>query len=394
MTSFVTYDYITGYEDGTIRPKNNITRAEFTTILDRIFLEFVTSGIYSGDISGNAIIVEQNVALKDVTINGDLVIPEGIKETLKLKNVLVKGNLVLREKIDISEISCDGKIIHMYSDIDIDYDKYISEEYGIEFSIPNSAKVVEKWNETKINYKTENLLVIDIIQSGDYYLKNIETIAKEVIHNSENIYVISEKGNFNNIKYHLYKDTSAENDNNLLIIKRDNLVYKILFNKITEENLLDNVLGTIDFFDTENITERKNVIYKNSKLKIKFTYREGYIGVDDSYNTNSVYSGDAPIKLFIQVNTITDIQEYSFNEVAYMLKNLAREDGILIKSETLEVYNNDAIKMKIVSEEKLMYSLYVIDNNILYKFIFMSEEEIMNEIGEDLFKQVIASMQF
>lgn len=394
ITTFSICNYINGYKDETIRPKNNITRAEFVTILNRIFDLLANTGIYSDDISGNVIIVGKNVVLNNIIINGDLIIPEGVKETFKTRNVKVRGNLILREKIDTDEISCEGKEVILYSEDEVIYDKYISKEYGIKFSIPFESNVIEKWNGKIIDYEEKDLLMIDIIESSDYYLKNIKTIFKEDIRNIDNVYELLEEGKIGNVDYTLYKDVTSLNDNNLLMLKRDNYVYKIYFYNITQKNLIDNVLGTIEFFDTDKVIERKNIRYKNSKLNLEFIYRDGYIGVDDSYNTNNIYSGDAPIKLFIQVNTITDINNYSFNEVVYMLKNLARDDGILKRTETLRVYNNDAAKMEIISEDKLMYSLYVVDGNILYKFLFMSEEEIIKEIGEDLFKQILLSIEF
>ena len=117
------------------------------------------------------------------------------------------------------------------------------------------------------------------------------------------------------------------------------------------------------------------------------------MGVDDSYNTNNIYSGDAPMKLFIQVNTITDIQDYEFKEVIYLLKTLARKDGELQKTETLKILNRDAVRFEIVSEEKLMYSLYIVDGNILYNFIFIASEDVMNEVGEEFFDEIIDNIE-
>lgn len=393
MYTFVTYNYLNGYEDGSIRPKENITRAEFVTIVDRMFSEIAMGGMYTETLSGNMLVIGKSVVLNNLIVNGNLIISEGTKETFIAQNVEVKGNLILRENIDTSEIECIGKKIILYSEDDITYDKYSNEEYGIEFSIPSNAKVVEKWKDKSINYDEEDLIIIDVMQSDEYYLKSIETIAKAELRKVDNNYNKTEQGQIGNIEYILYKEAGQKSKYNLLIIKRDNTIYTLLFNQITIENLIDNVLGTLNFTESEKIIDRKNVIYKNNKLNLKFTYREGYIGVDDSYNTNNIYSGDAPIKLFIQVNTITDLQDYSFDEVIYLLKNLAREDGILKTTEKLSVYSKDAVKMEIVSEDKLLYSLYVVNGNVLYKLIFMAEEEIMNEIGDDLFNQVIASIE-
>jgi len=394
LDTFIINGYITGYSDGTIKPKGNITRAEFVTILNRIFAEIATSGIYTNIISGNVIVIGKNVVLNNLVVNGDLILAEGIKETLIIKNVEVKGNLILRENIDTSKILYAQKKINLYEDDVEILNKYINLDYGIEFSIPKSVKVYQKWENDITNYKKENIIIIEINQSEDNYYKNLDTIAKNEIKKVDNIYDIKEKGKINTIEYILYSDITQNSESFLLILKRDSTVYTLLFNKITINNLVDNVLGTLNFFETEKVSDRKNIIYKNSKLNLKFSYREGYIGIDDSYNTNNIYTGDAPIKLFIQVNTITDMNEYSLDEIIYLLKSLTKEDGEISETKKLKVFNKDAVQFKVISEDKLLYTLYVIDKNVLYKFIFMSDKNIMNEIGKELFNEIIYSLEF
>lgn len=393
VNTFVMFDYVKGYEDGTIRPKNNITRAELITVISRIFSEIATGGIYSDSLSGNLIVIGKNVVLKDLTINGNLIIAEGTKETIALKNVEVRGDLILREKIDTKEIFCMGRKVLMYLENEDNFNIYNNKDYGINFSISSDVKVIEKWNNKDINYNSENLIVIDIDKSDEYYLKSIETIGKSEIRKVDNIYKEVENGRIDNVQYILYKDTDAKHKYNLLVLKRDNVVYTMLFNNVSINNLVDNVLGTINFYETELIKDRKNIIYKNNKLNLKFSYKEGYVGVDDSYNTNNIYSGDAPMKLFIQVNTITDMQDYEFSEIVYLLKTLARKDGELQKTESLKLLNKDAVKFVIVSEDKLMNSLYIIDENILYNFIFIAAEDVMNEVGDQFFDEIIENIE-
>ena len=140
--------------------------------------------------------------------------------------------------------------------------------------------------------------------------------------------------------------------------------------------------------------DRESVIYKNSKLNLKFTYREGYVGVDDSYNTQKIYSGDAPFKLFIQVTTITDMQDYSFEEVQYLLRTLAVKDGELLETEKMKIINENAVKFKILTQEnKIMDSLYIVIGNNLYNLIFTAEEKAMNEVGDYFFEEIIKSIE-
>ena len=394
VSAFINFEYISGYEDGTIRPKAYITRAEFITILNRMFETIAVNGMYTGNFSGNMIVTGKNIVLNDLVINGNLIIAEGTNKTIRLKDVTVRGNLILREEIDTSEIHVYGNKFYAYEDLEERLNQYVNEEYGIEFSISDLVTVIESWNVENIDYSEKNMLLINIEQSDEYYLKSIGTIGKDKIREVDNIYNEAEKGMIGNAFYILYDDISKGDEYKFLVIKRDNTVYTLLFRNITADNLVDNVLATLKLVDGEKITDRKNVIYKNSKLNLKFAYREGYIGVDDSYNTNNVYSGDAPLKLFIQVNIITDMQDYSFEEVQYLLKTLANKDGELLKTEKMQIINKDAVKFKILTtENKIMYSLYIVIGNNLYNLIFTADELVMNEIGDYFFEEIIRSLE-
>lgn len=84
--------------NGMFRPADTITRAEVVTILDNIFnANYNTSGEYTGDVDGSAVISADNVTLKDMHITGDLIVAEGVGEGhVELDNVTVDGRLLVR----------------------------------------------------------------------------------------------------------------------------------------------------------------------------------------------------------------------------------------------------------------------------------------------------------
>lgn len=84
--------------NGLFRPADTITRAEVVTILDNIFsANYNTSGEYTGDVDGSAVISADAVTLKDMHITGDLIIAEGVGEGhVELDNVTVDGRLLVR----------------------------------------------------------------------------------------------------------------------------------------------------------------------------------------------------------------------------------------------------------------------------------------------------------
>ncbi|WZL72511.1 GLUG motif-containing protein [Clostridiaceae bacterium 35-E11] len=90
--------FVAGYKDKTYRPENKLTRAEaITTISNGVTALYNTSGVYSQDVNGNAIVNTTEVTLKDMTISGDLYLAEGIGNgDAVLEGVTVKGKTFVR----------------------------------------------------------------------------------------------------------------------------------------------------------------------------------------------------------------------------------------------------------------------------------------------------------
>lgn len=90
-----------GYIQGSnnmINPKGYVTRAEFAKLMDNIIQEYITSpGVYKAIEKGNVMINSKDVKLKDLKIDGDIIIGEGVADgNVTLENVLVKGRIVVR----------------------------------------------------------------------------------------------------------------------------------------------------------------------------------------------------------------------------------------------------------------------------------------------------------
>lgn len=389
--TFVKYGYINGYYGNLIKPKENVKRAEVLTIIKRIIPNILTEDIYEGIIQGNTLLVDNNIVLRNATISGNLIIKESIISTLKVNNVDVKGNLII-EKTDniITKIRVSGSVIELYEDKREQSLKYVDKDYGISFAIPARATVIELGRNQEIDYKKKDLIAINILQDDNYYLESVSTIARDEAKKYANLFIEKEEGTIQNAEYVLYDDNDKSQ---MIVIKRENIVYVLVFSNIVSENVVDNVLSTMKLLKTNKITDYGNVIYKNTALSMKFSYKDFYVSVDDSYNTGVVNDKDAFFKLFIQVNTITDMDKYSIDEVKYLLKNLASNDGEILESENLKIVNNDAIKFKIRSEEKSICSLYIVVGNNLYNLVFTGDSEAMNEVGDKIFTNIINTIE-
>ena len=87
--------YISGRPDGTFAPKDSLTRADLVTMIDKITAQLYNkAGEYSENVSGNTVINTKDVVLKDMTIDGNLYIAEGVGDgDVTLEDVVVKGEV-------------------------------------------------------------------------------------------------------------------------------------------------------------------------------------------------------------------------------------------------------------------------------------------------------------
>ena len=96
MKAMVAAGYVHGRTHG-LAPQANITRAEFAQLYFNIIQSYITkNGSYTKDYKGNLLVRTKDVELKDMTIDGDLIIGCGAADgKITLDNVTVKGRLLV-----------------------------------------------------------------------------------------------------------------------------------------------------------------------------------------------------------------------------------------------------------------------------------------------------------
>ena len=96
VRAMVGADYIHG-RGKVLAPLDNITRAEFAQIFHNIIGTYIVSkGTYDKDIKGSVLIRTDEVTLKDMTVDGDLIIGCGAADgKIALDNVQVTGRLLV-----------------------------------------------------------------------------------------------------------------------------------------------------------------------------------------------------------------------------------------------------------------------------------------------------------
>ena len=95
VRAMVGADYIHG-RGKVLAPLDNITRAEFAQIFANIIGSYITvKGTYDKDIKGSVLVRTDDVILKDMTVDGDLIIGCGAADgKIVLDNVTIKGRLL------------------------------------------------------------------------------------------------------------------------------------------------------------------------------------------------------------------------------------------------------------------------------------------------------------
>ncbi len=117
IAGMVAEDYVHGYEDGTIRPQNHITREELAQLFHNIFKTYISEdGEYDSVAKkGSVIVRSEYVTLKDVTIDGDLIMADGVGEgDFRISDVHVTGKIIARGGEGMNyfvNVTSDGKVI-------------------------------------------------------------------------------------------------------------------------------------------------------------------------------------------------------------------------------------------------------------------------------------------
>ena len=95
VSAMVERGYVSGYNDGRLNPKGQITRAEMAQIMCNIFQSVHDSGEITGSYQ-STVLVRGEANVYDAVFDGDLILANGLGEkSLDLTNITVKGRLVV-----------------------------------------------------------------------------------------------------------------------------------------------------------------------------------------------------------------------------------------------------------------------------------------------------------
>jgi len=114
VTALADREIITGYTDGSFKPSAEITRSEAVVMLDRFKTLYDNSEIISKSL----------VTIKDKTIKGDVIITEDVAEgTVTFSHVVIEGDLIIRgggaHSINLRDTEVKGTIFTDKKDVHV-----------------------------------------------------------------------------------------------------------------------------------------------------------------------------------------------------------------------------------------------------------------------------------
>ncbi|MCL1816877.1 MAG: S-layer homology domain-containing protein [Clostridiales bacterium] len=99
IAAFVEEGHMSGYPDGTLRPRANLSRAEAVKILDNLFpnIHQPEPTFHNVFLQGGLLVPKADAELSDMVLHGDVVIGDGVGYgNVLLSNCVIEGRLIVR----------------------------------------------------------------------------------------------------------------------------------------------------------------------------------------------------------------------------------------------------------------------------------------------------------
>lgn len=365
-----------GYNDNTFKPTQNITRAEMAKIICNASGDiFNTIGVFSKVEKSNAIINKQNITIKDITIDGNLYLTEGIGDgNVTLENVTIKGRLIVtgggKDSIHIINSNINELYVNRKKEfVRVVLDNVVASNI---VAFDNSIIVITKKTSVEnLTINGEARLIVDKLANVDTVKinsKNVEiTLDGNIgkIDTSEDVNIngkIYKKGivSFNEIHNTTKRPNKPEEPS-----KPEQPDVKYSFNAELDKEKYDvNEIITI----TEKVY-KDNIGLENVDITFKL-YGDNLISIDQ-FTTNS--SGEYEYKFKVPVET--DTGSYKILLCANEPVNKIIELRIDIDGNIL--INKDKLNKKIIEAEKLIEDEYTKETWILFQNSLKTAKNIL-----------------
>ncbi|WDV45721.1 S-layer homology domain-containing protein [Clostridiaceae bacterium M8S5] len=319
VNQMVDKGYMKGYTDGTFNPQDNITRAEMLIMLGRVIGEFINSDNNRAlenevrVVDGNITVNTNTAKIKNITVNGDLILSAGIDGDIFLENVTVKGRIIVYGR-GKSALKLKGskikKIIALKHQGNIDIE---SEDSEIEELILKSDGILSgdfqdiqiqgSKNEVKLNGRFNKILVqktANIRIANDTRINTL-VIDKKAIGSQIDI----KKGTtINKMEFNAKTSVTGSGKINRIIINAKGVYIEQKKNKTNAD-------------DDEPVPDTRNPIIANSVISVSNVTQSGFkINWNKATDNKSNQSDLEYITYYSLSNNIETYQEAETNGIA------------------------------------------------------------------------------
>lgn len=409
LNALLNKGYISGYPDGTFKPKNQITRAELVKIIHNISSNILIDEkeYTSKDLTGNVIVKSDNIKLDNLSVKGNIYVSGNVKN-LKIKKSNVAGDIiVLSNGLDnmiVDKSNIDKVNIENNSEKDVNLDIINDSKIGslnmigklrMNADLSSYIAVISNMNDIFINNiqipknsKTTLMGGKPEAYKGDTTSKKKDNKPVKVNENNnsqssgggyDDYYSNDTNSNnsTNNIlvnkieikdvenpvkeykKVELLSSVYPNNANNRNIIweveKSDDAKAEIIDNKI----LLPKVSGDITLVASatdgsgvrasKKIRIEKEVIYKDTKLNEYLEYKDSELKLIISEMPQIIFGEDAPYPYIeTKISLVGDYCDIENLKLEFVLNNKLYE-GLINNSEGADL---DYPELKIINALK------------------------------------------
>ena len=180
VAALVKRGYVNGNEKGEVQPLDYITRAEFAQVMYNIFSDYIQNpDTHSVNSERSLMINVPNVVLQNCTINGDLVLGDGVgRGFATIKNVKVKGRILIRggDKVTFKNVTTEEGIVVKNVNGTVNFQNY--EDEPIFEGILDYTPVTYLKRGTIVPGTSVTTYYTVIFYNGDGSVMKIEHVAK------------------------------------------------------------------------------------------------------------------------------------------------------------------------------------------------------------------------
>lgn len=350
---------LSGFPNGTYRPKKYMTRAEAVSALKRLTELKVTD-----DIGKNEYILREE-QMKDKIIDGDLIITDDM-DTVNLEGVTVKGNVYVKggnvihaENCNINKLITDGEDFTFEADENTTVDKTELNSCGKISGEGFDEVIIDDVCNDEIIIDGDIKNVVHNAKTGIFIGKNADIENFKVTENAENSHIKFEKGS---------KVKNAEIYGRIKIVGEGEIGTMEVYTSGVESSIRPDDVTTAEGAEDPHYTELRPILKGEDSNKENLTIDKDFDGKGKNYKNVTITDNAA-------VSDINASGDVIIENCDVVLKGVSVEGDVvvcgngsveledcLVKKDIVTVKDDDFKKIVFDKKTKL-YGKLIIEGN-------------------------------